>query len=231
MTRGKILRTIILLSALIALPASAARADEMRVVTSGFVASFGPSIPGRFLFVGDDFLVEGGLSGGNTSIGNIFPVGTPFTIPARWSGADVRDTTGIASVDGTAYSGLFLTGDIALDTNPLILPNSAAQTLAVQAFFTFANNAFITAGAQSWGAFPGQTPLFSFGLLGGGIATGIFQRVPGFTDRYEHLSTIWQFNSANQVSPVPEPGTMVLLGTALAGVIAARRRQHKSTRM
>jgi hypothetical protein len=238
MSVGVALRVAKVVAILIAGLGAPAQADEIRLITSGTITATS-CCGGEFAFSGDDFVVHGGLSGGvdiSSTMGDR-PAGIAFSSHNFWSGFDIRrpfpDST--ATVGGTTYDGIFLDGYLSLITGLIVIPTTGASTLMVQA--PFSTHPFIPGGGPLLGAgsrlliydrSPGSLgpsdALFDLLLSGTGTATIAFTRFPGL-ENYHARSVVWQFDSAAS-NPVPEPATLFLVGSGLAGVFAARRKRR-----
>jgi hypothetical protein len=95
-------------------------------------------------------------------------------------------------------------------TTPYVVgaPGLAEFTWDASAPAGFTNSGQFMIGAEFWDGDP---------FLGGSFASTL----PDFTMAYS-IST----NDASPV-PTPEPASLILVGTALAGVVAARRRRSQ----
>jgi hypothetical protein len=70
-------------------------------------------------------------------------------------------------------------------------------------------------------------PVFSRQLVGSGTATASFVRVSGEDNLFDLLSEGLQYRFEAAAAPVPEPTSMLLLGTGLAAVAVGRWRRRK----
>lgn len=123
----------------------------------------------------------------------------------------------VAEVDGVSYGDAsFIAYNLNLRSSSFELPlDFETSDLSFSRPFTF--DGTISGFENSNGS---GTPLFSVDLRGAGIAT--LTLVLSEPDEAILLSYDYSFQ------PVPEPATMLLLGTGLVGVVgAARRRKNK----
>lgn len=216
--------------------AAEARADTL-VLTSGYVQIGSPT---GFVTPGSRGQVRSiyhDAAGSNVSIrGNgadgqvqqilspcVFGACAPGTVISGSSNANLlQNQVGSADINGvlispTAYLGQtvfhFRTGD-------LVVPTSTASSLTLTTSFTMTGNLVVfgrDATNTTW------VQIFSTTVSGEGVATIYLQR---FQDGYFISSIRYDFGA----SAVPEPATLVLLGTSLASGAALRRRRRGRTR-
>ena len=120
---------------------------------------------------------------------------------------------------GVTYDDLFFFGSGTFTTDAVVLAGPAPFTVQTPFRFTGLLRAFDDPNALN--------PLFTFDLAGVGTATASFGLTPGsdgtlFDLRGESLT--YRFEPAGSEAPVPEPTSMVLLGTGVAGIVVRRWR-------
>lgn len=199
-----------------ALCVAEARADTF-VVTSGS-ASVGLA-GGTFTFNGAGMSLSGGLT--NSFFTSFFAPNQAANILTRNCCADI--TSGPGTVNGVAHSKIFYGGLI--DLNSAIPPLNWAQgPVTIVVPFT------LTGTLRGCTSNPELTGPCSAGLVfdtllvGQGMAT---IQLFGIMSPSGNLSFQISRITFNFGDPVPEPATLLLFGTGLAGAAAAARRRRQ----
>lgn len=215
-------RTMAVALALCAL-AQPAQAETITLTTGGFVTSDTNVYSVRLdmageTMAGEGFRLQGGAFPGNfqppveCSIGQCFP-GATIDLKAFWSGGDISGTVVQGGRTFTSLSSPNLDQGLVLDwTGSLTIPLDFAGG-ALSAPFRFS-------GQWTYQDDPFATA-YRFPLTG--IGTAILTLSPFVDD-----PRVFGLDAARyEFAPTPEPASMVLLATGLAGVVAARRRQRR----
>jgi hypothetical protein len=126
---------------------------------------------------------------------------------------------GSATLDGTTYSDVSFSGEFTFSAPPAPLPASSANVIVLTAPFIF--NGMLR-------GFSNGQELFSVDLTGTGTTNrGLFRIAPGLYSYQLESLTGYTFTS-QEVTPTPEPGSLMLLGTGLAALAVRRRRSVKA---
>ena len=209
--------------------AGTARADPIIIRDGVFVFDTGD--PPSFRLSGDEVSLTG-LAGIATS--GAFTcregcaIGTPVDLGTVVGGAedDFRIGPAFGTVHGVRYGPgedpdplfpLSLTGTLTFDGPAVAVPDRG-DFVNLTAPFMF------TAHVAGFFGEPSGDPLFELDLAGGGRATMLLARLDPAGDTYEFRSAAYLFSHP---APVPEPATLLLIGSGLAGVWIRRRRVAK----
>jgi hypothetical protein len=135
--------------------------------------------------------------------------GSPISLGSHWSGSDLRGT---AALEGETYLiPRHASGLVDFFGSAGVAPPLEGTLATLVAPFLFEGRFF----------FPGPEglPGFSELVVGWGTATVVLGRQVD-TPFWSYTSAVYEFD------PIPEPGTLLLFGTALAGMALRRRMQR-----
>lgn len=216
----KILLTLAAL-ALFLLPADV-RADPIVVTGGSTRTNEAGGFGGPFNLTGTNFALNGG-TGLGIPAGGTAAAGQPISFGMSFAGTDY--IAGSAQFNGVTYPIMYYAGTFNIGGTvvvPFDAPSSGLFT--VTAPFTF-NAALRGCATNSLSLGPCQGGLiFDNTFAGQGIATIYLSGfIANGTQMFSVSRTTYQF-----AEPVPEPATLVLLSTGLAGVVGAARRRRKA---
>jgi hypothetical protein len=133
--------------------------------------------------------------------------------------------SGGATINGIHYQKVFYAGTIFFTSGPLAIPvDDPTLPLLLTAAFTMSGNVNMYLDDPALGN-PGP-PVFSSTLSGQGIVRLDLQSaIVNGQRHYNQVGVIYTF----QPNEVPEPATLLLLGSGLTGLVMKARRKGKGT--
>jgi hypothetical protein len=200
-----------------------AHADSL-IITSGFLNRLPAQVSPTFSFTGQDFNINGQGNGGGShalSCGTC-QIGSIVNINVTYAGSALG--SGPATINGISYSNLFYSGTIQFSSSGIIGPplDPASSIITITSPFTMSGNLIGYLADPAINS--SQTPIFSTLVNGQGIA--MIQLVG--SGRPGDPRSVFSVSYSFQPDPIPEPATLLLLGTGLAGIASRVRKRRKA---
>jgi hypothetical protein len=202
-----------------------ARAETIQITAGALDWQAMPGTPVRITLAGDSFT----FAGSTDPLAGIFTPWIQCGVPECTGGVTVdlrslwsdNDLPGTATYKGVTYSQL---GGL---TSPNTLSAEWTGALEIPTGFTggLLTAPFLFSGRFAFGENLMQPPQ-RLDLAGSGLASLTFTPWPGQPGAFSLAAARYEFGAAQEgPAPTPEPASMLLIGTGLAGLAAFRRRR------